>query len=140
MSQFLKQKHFMHTFGMPVPQAPALDIPSAVLWSRLINEEFAEFDEAFDNFGEDPDSDELAAELTAEIADVIYVLAGFAHSQGLPLEEMYNAIHAANMRKVTDTGHVIRNEAGKVMKPEGWYPADKVGVIRRAKEQVAHGS
>lgn len=134
MTQAAKQKEFMRTFDMVAPNFPTLDVPAGILWSRLIDEEFAEMIEAWQEFLDDPNAENAQANLTAELADVVYVVMGFAHSQGLPLAEMFDEIHAANMRKVQSDGTVIRNEHGKVLKPVGWYPADKVGVIRKAFE------
>ncbi|VEB43961.1 Uncharacterized protein conserved in bacteria [Chromobacterium violaceum] len=63
--------------------------------------------------------------------DVLNVVCGLLLSQGLPLEAMCEAIHDANLRKCVD-GKVVRRADGKVLKPEGWRPADKAGVIRDA--------
>lgn len=139
MTQISKQQDFMKAFGMNFPPLPTIDLPSAILWAKLIDEEFAEFNEAWGNYLEDPEENSCA-DLTAEIADVLYVMMGFAHSQGLPLEAMFSEIHAANMRKVMLDGTVLRNEFGKVLKPHDWYPANKVGVIQRALDKEVYGS
>ncbi len=61
--------------------------------------------------------------LCAELADLIYVICQAANMHGLPLAQFYDAIHAANMRKVDPiTGKVTRREDGKVLKPVGWQP------------------
>ncbi|MBX9359259.1 phosphoribosyl-ATP pyrophosphohydrolase, partial [Chromobacterium vaccinii] len=79
------------------------------------------------------------AELTAEAVDVLNVVCGLLLSQGLPLEAMCVAIHDANLRKCVD-GKVVRRADGKVLKPEGWRPADKQGVIRDAERSGAFPS
>lgn len=139
MSPFGKQQHFMEVFNLKKSVTPQFDAMMALLWSKLMMEEMTEFEEAFDQFADNPKDEVAIANVTAEIADVVYVLMGFAHSQGLPLEQMFNAIHDANMRKSVN-GQVIRNEFGKVLKPAGWTPADKVAVIRKAMETEVHGS
>ena len=72
----------------------------------------------------------LRAELAAEGVDVLNVLLGLLLSQGLPVEKMFDAIHAANLAKCVD-GKVLRREDGKILKPAGWQAADKEGVIRQ---------
>lgn len=139
MSQINKQKEFMQAFGMRHHKVPTLDLVGAILWSRLMDEEMTELTEAWDSFVDNPQSEKLQAELTAEVVDVLYTLMGFAHSQGLPIEAMFDAIHNANIRKLNPDGSVTRNAAGKVMKPEGWLPADKVAIIRRATEKADKG-
>jgi predicted HAD superfamily Cof-like phosphohydrolase len=57
----------------------------------------------------------------------------------MPLEAMTEAIHQANLRKQID-GKVVRRADGKILKPEGWQPADKLGVIRRSTLLRLHNS
>lgn len=54
------------------------------------------------------------------LGDLIYFAIGTYTLMGLKPENIFNEIHAANMRKVID-GKVLRNEQGKIVKPEGWY-------------------
>jgi predicted HAD superfamily Cof-like phosphohydrolase len=139
MSQIEKQKEFMHHFNMVAPSIPTLDPAAGILWARLIDEEFEEMTNAWQNFLDNPEHEGTQAELTAELVDVLYTVMGFAHSQGLPLAQMFNEVHAANIRKLQADGSVLRNEHGKVLKPEGWTPANKVGVIRTARETEVYG-
>lgn len=132
MSQINKQKEFMQAFGMESPSAPLLNEGAALFWARLMNEEFTEMQQAFVEFADNPLHEEAQANLTAEVVDVLYVVMGFAHSQGLPIEAMFAEVHNANMRKMQPDGSILRNEFGKVLKPVNWYPANKVAVIRRA--------
>lgn len=139
MSQIQKQKDFMGVFDMESPSKPTLDEGAAIFWSRLIDEEFAEMIEAWSSFLENPLHEENQANLTAEVVDVLYVIMGFAHSQGLPIKEMFDEVHNANMRKMQPDGSILRNEFGKVLKPVNWYPANKVAVIRRANIKAVTG-
>jgi len=61
---------------------------------------------------------------------------GIAHSKGLPIREMFDEINNANMRKLGPDGKAILREDGKILKPEGWYPADKKGVYNTYKKEV----
>lgn len=129
MSEIKQQLEFMKAFDMVSPSVPTLDTTVMALWASLIEEELDEMIEAMSEFQEEPNDIENQANLTAEICDVLYVVMGFGHSLGLPIAAMFSEIHAANMRKVRADGTVIRNDSGKVMKPTGWFPADKVGVL-----------
>lgn len=52
--------------------------------------------------------------------DTIVVAIGFLHSLGVDPFKAWNAVHAANMRKVID-GKVYRRPDGQIGKPDGWY-------------------
>jgi len=67
---------------------------------------------------------ETKAELAAELADLLYVVYGTAEELGIPLDKVFNEIHAANMRKVWDDGEVHRNDFGKIIKPPNFVKAD----------------
>jgi len=67
---------------------------------------------------------EAMTEVAAELADLLYVVYGTAEELGIPLDKVFNAIHAANMRKVWDDGTVHRNDYGKVIKPPNHQKAD----------------
>ena len=134
MSEIKQQLEFMKAFDMTAPVLPNHDAMAVGLWATLMEEEFEEMIDAALEFKEEPNDIEKQANLTAEICDVLYVVMGFGHSQGLPIEAMFKEIHAANMRKVRADGTVIRNESGKVLKPTGWFPADKVGVLITQKQ------
>jgi predicted HAD superfamily Cof-like phosphohydrolase len=52
------------------------------------------------------------------IADILYVALGTAHLMNLPMNQIWNVVHAANMRKVR--GKTKRNQEYDAVKPEGW--------------------
>lgn len=62
-----------------------------------------------------------------EMCDVIVVTYGCAVEFGIPIHPFWDEVHASNMRKV---GGPVRAD-GKVLKPEGWQPADIQGVFDR---------
>ena len=113
---------------------PVLDRPEfpdgerAKLRMRLIDEEANEIEEAMRKR-------DLAG-LTQELADMIYVTVGCAIEFGLPLNEVFAAVHEANMAKVDpNSGKVLKREDGKVLKPDGWQPADVKSIVEaRAKD------
>lgn len=52
------------------------------------------------------------------LADLVYVACGTALSMGIPLDKVWDLVHAANMRKVP--GMTKRGIANDAVKPEGW--------------------
>lgn len=128
------QRQFMLACGQDAPDSPEFNEEGAVLWLSLMDEEMNELTEALANYKRNPYDITAMAELTAEAVDFVYVLLGFMNSQGLPFDAMFAQIHGANMRKVGPDGKVIRRDDGKILKPDGWEPANKVQVIIDALE------
>ena len=62
------------------------------------------------------------ADLTKELADLIYVTIGFAVTFGLPLCEVFERVHQSNMSKLGEDGKPIYREDGKVMKGPNYQP------------------
>jgi len=60
------------------------------------------------------------------LCDLMYVTLGAAVQMGVELEPFFEAVHAANMKKV---GGAVR-EDGKQLKPPGWAPPDIAGTYR----------
>ena len=56
------------------------------------------------------------ADLTKELADLLYVTIGFAVTFGLPLCEVFERVHQSNMSKLGEDGKPIYREDGKVLK------------------------
>ncbi len=131
---FTLRRDFMQRFDMQLPAQPQYHAEALSMWQTMLQEEWQEFMVALQDYRQLPQADaagqtRLRAELAAEGVDVLNVLIGLLLSQGLPLENMFDAINAANLAKCVD-GKVVRREDGKILKPEGWQPADKEGVIR----------
>lgn len=70
------------------------------------------------------------AEVLDGLADLIYVAVGAAITLDLPLTEAWAEVQATNMAKAPG-GAVVRDAAGKIMKPPGWSPPDLVAVLAR---------
>lgn len=66
------------------------------------------------------------AKLAGELVDLVYVVLGTAAAFGIPFDECFAAVHRANMAKFA--GGPRFSETGKLLKPEGWRPAD-LGLI-----------
>lgn len=97
---------------------------------NLIEEEFEEVMQALNDMHRyalgynSLTAEEAMVEVASELADLLYVVYGTAEELGIPLEQVFNAIHRANMSKVWDDGTVHRNEFGKVIKPPNFVKAD----------------
>ncbi|TCW32148.1 nucleoside triphosphate pyrophosphohydrolase family protein [Gulbenkiania mobilis] len=138
---FADRRQFMQRFGLEVPLEPSHAPAALALWETMLHEEWQEFQEALAAYRTSRPGAErevAMAELTAEGVDLLNVISSLLLSQGLPVEEMFAEIHAANLRKRVN-GQVIRRPDGKILKPEGWQAADKLGVIRRARQMHAPG-
>lgn len=122
-TMFEMVREFHTAFGQRVgekPEFPDSEFERA-LRIKLMTEEMKEYEQAEHN----NDLNNLAVEL----ADIIYIACGTAVSYGIPLDEVFNAIHQANMNKLVD-GKVIRREDGKIKKPDSWQPADIAGILK----------
>jgi len=137
--------------------APVLDHPQippsdrVELRKRLIREEVGETLTAID--------EEDLVELADGIADSIVVLIGTALEYGIPLEEVWEEVHRANMDKFPPCSNthchsgrvyiyddspsstdpcpdcngrgtqLLLRDDGKILKPEGWEPPDIAKVL-----------
>jgi len=85
------------------------------LYRNLIKEEFWEFQ---DGLKKNDDIEQLDA-----CMDMIWVILGYCKMKGFDVYGAWNEVARSNLAKIdVQTGKVIKNEAGKVMKPEGWEP------------------
>jgi predicted HAD superfamily Cof-like phosphohydrolase len=114
-------RDFHERFGVPAQPTPGFVAAHRIeLRHRLIDEEFNELSESLDALGsvmEDHETSRVALEDVADgIADLIYVCIGTALELGIPLDRVWEEVHAANMRKV---GGPVRGD-GKIGKPVRW--------------------
>lgn len=89
----------------------------------LIEEEGNEFKEAVLAWADAP-SKEAKAHALKELADLVYVCYQMAAFLGIDLDEALDRVHASNMSKVDDSGDVIYNASGKVMKGPNYKKPD----------------
>lgn len=94
-----------------------VDIETCLFRMRLIREEIDETTAAMAE-GDLPG-------IADGIVDSIYVLIGAAITYGIDVRPVWDAVHAANMRKTA------AGPAPKVAKPPGWEPPDVAGVLAR---------
>lgn len=99
-------------FSKVLNQAPDPD-----LYSRLIVEEYQEW--LFDPQNE--------VEELKELADLVYVVYGYANARGYNLDEALRRVHANNLgRCIQPDGSILRREDGKIIKNKD-YPKVELG-------------
>ena len=85
------------------------------LYKNLIREEFDEFIRAYHESDNEGQLDGCM--------DLIWVILGYCYMQGYDVEGAWKEVARSNLAKINpETGKVIKNEKGKVMKPDGWTP------------------
>jgi NTP pyrophosphatase (non-canonical NTP hydrolase) len=113
MSQLTDVRDFMVSANQTT--ANGLENPPTVaLRIKLIEEEYDELIEAI-NWG-DP------ALVAKELADLLYVVHGTAVAFGIPLDEVFQAVHRSNMTKITThtgTGDVKVGKGPSYVDPMG---------------------
>ena len=68
-------------------------------------------------------------EIADALADIHYIAAGTEDVYGIPGQEVFSHVHDNNMSKIGKDGKVLRRADGKVIKPEGYLPADVASVL-----------
>ena len=84
----------------------------ALLYMNLIKEEFEETTKAF--------YDEDLVEVADGLADMVWVIMGMCNSVGIDFDKVWKEVKSSNMSKFVD-GKSIKNDAGKIMKPETYF-------------------
>lgn len=86
-----------------------------LLYKNLVREEFDEFIKAYlENDNE--------AQLDG-CMDMIWVILGYCYMKNYDVFGAWEEVARSNLSKINaETGKVIKNKNGKVMKPEGWTP------------------
>ena len=114
MSNFLKVKEFMTTFGQEVKIKSKFPNENIVkLRINLIEEELEELKQAI--------KDEDLLEVADALTDILYVTYGAGHAFGINLDECFDEVQRSNMSKLDEDGKPIYNEAGKVMKGPTYF-------------------
>ena len=119
-TQYQMVKDFHDKFRVPRATDPVIP-PADIIESRWQKgeEEFAEYhDEIIDlYFNGPPQSEEekrqAICRLVHEIADVVYVLYGTAASFGADMDNVFWAVHEANMTKSLVDGKIVKGDKFK---------------------------
>lgn len=104
---------FHKEFDIHVADTPTIpDEKTKVLRVRLIQEEFDELKEAFE--------EKNLPNIAKELADLLYVVYGTAVSYGIDMEPVFQEVQRSNMSKVGG----YKREDGKWVKPATYSRAD----------------
>ncbi|CAB4139224.1 Phosphoribosyl-ATP pyrophosphohydrolase-like [uncultured Caudovirales phage] len=89
-----------------------------ILYANLISEEYGEFIDAV------PGGDELK-----ELADLVYVIYGYANAKGYKLDEAIQRVHENNIgRCIQPDGSIQRRADGKIIKNKDYAKVDLGGL------------
>jgi len=114
MTNFLKVKQFMETFGQEVLNKPKFpDDKTLKLRVDLIKEELSELEDAI--------KDNNLVEVADALTDILYVTYGAGHSFGIDLDACFDEVQNSNMSKLDENGKPIYNEHGKVLKGPKYF-------------------
>ena len=114
MTNFLKVKEFMKTFGQEIEESPKFPGEKVLkLRIDLIKEELCELEEAIKN----KDLIEVADALT----DILYVTYGAGHAFGINLDACFDEVQRSNMSKLDLNGKPIYSQQGKVLKGPNYF-------------------
>lgn len=92
-------------------------VPDPMLYAKLIEEEFKEWTEATS-----------VKEKLKELADLVYVIYGYARSMSYDLDEAIYRVHENNLgRCIQPDGTVKRREDGKILKNKDYPKVDLKG-------------
>ena len=100
------------------------DRPTIIKWEECLlrynlgEEELSEYHEAAYN-------DDMV-EILDSLVDQAYILFGTVNAHGLQEQfiKAFDLVHENNMSKLDENGNVLKNDAGKVIKPAGFKPVD----------------
>lgn len=97
------------------------------LCEKLIVEEAQETVDALAKYKGSGSLEHLAEAVDGAV-DTIYVCIFFLNQMGLDGQAHWDLVQERNMAKFPG-GIAIKNEYGKVVKPEGWYPPDHLPLL-----------
>jgi predicted HAD superfamily Cof-like phosphohydrolase len=131
-------EEFMRSGEHPAPSKPDFSTWPGELRLALIEEEAAEIRAAWMclKVTTAPSvREKYEAEIIDGLIDLIYVTVGAASAAGIDLQPFWEEVHSANLRKFS-LG-VLKNDAGKVIKPPSWKGPEMLEVLRAVKDGAA---
>jgi phosphoribosyl-ATP pyrophosphohydrolase len=119
-------KAFFDKFGVPRKQWP--EWPS----EHVLNFRLAHLSEEFTELMVARVKNDLPT-FADSLIDLVYLAVGTALACGIPFDQVWDEVQAANMRQVRAqrADDSKRGSSYDVVKPEGWVGPDVEGVLRR---------
>lgn len=71
--------------------------------------------------------------ITESLSDILLELLFLAEDLNIPIQEVYDEVARSNFTKVGDSGKMIKNEYGKIQKPETYSPPNIQAILDKAK-------
>jgi predicted HAD superfamily Cof-like phosphohydrolase len=107
---------FYRRVNRTIRSRPTIDLPDAEIRQieELLEEEVDELRKAL--------HDRNLVKIADGLGDVVYVVYGAALQFGIPLDDVVQAIHEANMTKPNSDGTVKRSSAGKILRGDAYVP------------------
>lgn len=151
INSFDKVSTWLNIAGIPRGQLDRLPQLNLLRSYRLIKEEYEELSDAIARFLGAPTLENLVP-LADALIDLEVVIHNMTHDLGLPYLKLFNEVHRSNLEKFTtcgackgsgcqeckETGVVaIKNEHGKIQKPEGWKPPNLMRILMKAMWEAA---
>ena len=87
----------------------------------LLSEEFREYMDA--------EKSTNPVDIADALGDMLVVIYGTAAAYGIDLDAVVREIHASNMSKIRPDGTVLRDEHGKVQKPDTYRPPNLAPIL-----------
>lgn len=112
---FMVQAKQAIRYEIPANVENAFDEDQTKLYMDLITEEYQETLDAF------KEKDIVA--LADGLADTVWVIMGMCSTLGIDFYKVWEEVYSSNVSKFTD-GQLVKDENGKVQKPEGYKPPD----------------
>ncbi len=112
---------FMKSGEQGIRSKLSLEGDQANLYMNLISEEYQETLSAFK-------SNDMI-EVADGLADMVWVIMGMCNSCGIDFDSVWQEVKASNMSKFPD-GKAIKNEHGKIMKPNSYFKPDLKKVLK----------
>lgn len=115
--------HFHKKFGLDAPVVPQLLSPELFEFRmKFLQEELDEYKKAHEE-------GDLVNAFDALI-DLVYVAIGTSYLHGLPFDDGWDRVQAANMAKERGTAQTSkRGSSFDVVKPPGWTPPDHTDLV-----------
>lgn len=118
MKQALKKvREFHKTYGCFTADKLGLPLPVThevrELRRKLFDEECQELYDA--------EMNNDIVEIADALADIVYIVAGTALAYGIPLDKVFDEVHASNMSKLGEDGKPLIREDGKVEKGPNYF-------------------
>lgn len=114
---FTDVQMFMRACDHITPTQPSDPSALSELYKSLIDEEYEEFQAAYEA---GDDTEQLDA-----CFDMLWVIIAYAKARGWDIDRAWDEGAKSNLFKIDqNSGRVVRRPDGKIMKPAGWQPPD----------------